>query len=806
MIEYIDIQNFGSFQNFIWSASLRDKGNNVAKFKKLNILYGRNYSGKTTLSRILRSLETGILPPKYSSPNFSVVTTSGTITNTQIPASDIDIRVYNKDFVEDNLSFLTDTEGHIIPFAVLGSENKAIEDEIAEKENELGNIEEKIGLRFEYEKKKTELDSKRKSKEKSENELKAKLTTKATQPPGGIKHNTIYKDPNYNTPKIEADIKTIRSRSLQVLSSTDRSAKEALLNETSLPDINKKLSFDSNIPSLYETAKDVVSKKITPTRPIQELLNDAVLQAWVKEGIPHHKNKRENCGFCGQRLPDDLWSKLGEHFSKESDDLDELIRKTIEDIKQESENVKSIINVEEKDFYSTLQASFKEEKKALEKEIKQYANMLDSIKTSLDSRAADIFNIKEIPDLNDNSSKIKEIIDKLNDLIDQNDSKTDSLSEDQTKAREELRLSEVAQFIQDIDLAGEEKKISEQQNEVNTLNKDVIKIQSEIQGREKRIEELRIQLKDEKMGAEKVNEYLNHYFGHESLRLEAVEDTETSAYKFQIFRGDNPAYNLSEGECSLVAFCYFIARLEDAESQGKKLVVCIDDPVSSLDSNHIFFVFSLIESLIAKPEEDSEGNVLTDDDNKPIFKYEQLFISTHNLDFLKYLKKLSRPKRNHEHFLVVSKEGASSLELMPDYLRDYITEFNFLFGEIYTCVDSANATTHHHCFYNFGNNLRKFLESFLFFKFPFSISDRSDYDERIKKFFRDEPHTEPLVQRLTNEFSHLTGIFDRSVQPIDYPEIAKLAIFVLKKIKDNDSDQYDCFLQSINKPDPLSPQ
>jgi len=47
----------------------------------------------------------------------------------------------------------------------------------------------------------------------------------------------------------------------------------------------------------------------------------------------------------------------------------------------------------------------------------------------------------------------------------------------------------------------------------------------------------------------------------------------------------------------------------------------IDDPISSLDSNHVFFVFSLIDSIIAKPK-----------------KYTQLFISTHNLDFLKYIK------------------------------------------------------------------------------------------------------------------------------------------------------------------------
>ena len=64
-------------------------------------------------------------------------------------------------------------------------------------------------------------------------------------------------------------------------------------------------------------------------------------------------------------------------------------------------------------------------------------------------------------------------------------------------------------------------------------------------------------------------------------------------------RNGQSAYNLSEGECSLIAFCYFMAKLEEPESKGKEMIIYIDDPISSLDGNHIFFMFSLIESLIA---------------------------------------------------------------------------------------------------------------------------------------------------------------------------------------------------------------
>ena len=52
------IKNLAVFKDFDWDREVRDKGNNVMVFKKINILYGRNYSGKTTLSRIVRAMET----------------------------------------------------------------------------------------------------------------------------------------------------------------------------------------------------------------------------------------------------------------------------------------------------------------------------------------------------------------------------------------------------------------------------------------------------------------------------------------------------------------------------------------------------------------------------------------------------------------------------------------------------------------------------------------------------------------------------------------------------------------------------
>lgn len=151
---------------------------------------------------------------------------------------------------------------------------------------------------------------------------------------------------------------------------------------------------------------------------------------------------------------------------------------------------------------------------------------------------------------------------------------------------------------------------------------------------------------------------------------------------------------------------------------------------------------------------------------------------------------------------MIERNGAASqILLMPSYLKDYITEFHYLFHQIYKCKDQAFAQVNHEPFFGFGNNLRKFLEAFLFFKYPYH-DDRNDAFERIRKFFGEEEDTAiALVNRLNNEFSHLEAVPDRGFKPVEIPEIAKVANYVLDKIYASDAVQYNALLKSIGEPE-----
>ena len=96
-------------------------------FSRVNVLYGRNYSGKTTLSRIIRALDLGLLHKNYPCSEFGVTFSSGEVVSERdIGRQSYPIRVFDADFIVENLSYLaipSGDSGDIKPFAVFGSKN-----------------------------------------------------------------------------------------------------------------------------------------------------------------------------------------------------------------------------------------------------------------------------------------------------------------------------------------------------------------------------------------------------------------------------------------------------------------------------------------------------------------------------------------------------------------------------------------------------------------------------------------------------------------------------------------------------------
>jgi wobble nucleotide-excising tRNase len=464
MINKIDINNFALFNNFSWDNSI---GKNVA-FKTVNIIYGRNYAGKTTLSRIFRCVEKGEVHQHYSSADFSISTNNKSLTqhNLNSVPDDINIRVYNTDFVKDNLSWLHNDDGKITPFALVGSINIELDKKIQDINEKLGKEEDKNGLHFELSEKIAIHKKTQGRLENKERALDKELGNKAKL----IKENTsLFDVPVYNIISIRKDIKKTTESSK--LSDEAINEKKNLLKEESKRDINKLPEYISKFSAFYEKTNNLLTKNIKPSQTITDLISDSILQDWVWQGINKHKNKRDSCGFCGNPLSTDLWEKLDSHFNEESKTLRTNIEaqiKLLETAKHSINNYHQIPNKE--NFYASLHVKCDNLHKQWQEIKISYSNNISHLIEELQEREKDIFAARNAIEVNDLSENIAILFKEFNKLIEEHNRKSSTLNIDQQNARNDLRLSEIATFLQTTNHQDKVKEIDQLKKETADLD------------------------------------------------------------------------------------------------------------------------------------------------------------------------------------------------------------------------------------------------------------------------------------------------------------------------------------------------
>jgi wobble nucleotide-excising tRNase len=784
MIEKFSKIDLGCFNNFDWNSTVTDHGNEV-KFSKMNIIYGHNYAGKTTLSRIVHSISNKDILNKYNAASISIQIKQDDqaehYTDTAFPLEKLSTYVYNKDFIHKNLKFLVDEDSKIEPFALLGGGNVEIQSKIDQLRKEIGNDE--LGIAKDFNLASKEYSDNTKSIKVIEQEIgdvlkKCALALKKDYP--HLLDKSIY-----TKKQIENDLKQINTEKFECLLTEESShdltciLKSKHKGELHIPDLTP-----SSYSKLISNANTLLCKKVSAQKVIEELAEDTELNKWVEDGITHHKGKRKICVFCGGDIPEKLWATFDDHFSKEVEIVQEELSSQINLIKKEQEKFDSFPSPPAAALFENLAEQFTAQEKNVNNAFQAYILALRKIEDSLVQRKNNIFKPLDPISSSFNQSDLTTEQEKLLSIMQQHNELSAQFEDKQKKAKKKLRFNEVLKIIASSPLGAKEKKLQNECSNTGKLKETYLHYKTNLKELNSEIELLEDQLSDEKEGAKKVTEYLNNFFGHSSLTLKCVD--EEKGTKFSLYRGDSPAKNLSEGECSLIAFCYFIAKLGSLQDKINDAIVWIDDPISSLDSNHVFFIYSLIESVIAKEA-----------------TYKQLFISTHNLDFLKYLKAMTKPpkgnpalgeKKDQKSLFLLQNDGTRSyLSPMPKYLKLHATEFNYLFEEIHKCSLEDTETQDYNYYHSLGNNLRKFLECYLYFKFP----SNDDWKSKFNRFFPEEKIEKALVFRLVNEFSHTEDQFDRARNPISIPEMKTAAEYVLQKIADADEPQYNSLLQSI---------
>lgn len=541
------IKDMATFGNFDWNSTVKEKGN-VIEFNKLNILYGRNYSGKTTLSRIFKSFELGVLPSKYENAKFKIITDNGEFTEANLTGHSYEFRVFNKDFVDENLSF---KEGQVAPFAVIGQTNTITEGKIKELKKELGDDDSKTGLKHQYNLHKIAERDIIDLYNKYKNAYDAKLTNNARE----IKNtNPLLEVSTYNSIKLLDDINKVIQATYVEPTKEELESFEKLVNEKNAPnviaDISTKLKDYSD---LLNRVNDVLVRKIEPTKAITELLHDSALQEWVKKGREFHEGKRDVCAFCGNLFDtESLWKKLDAHFSKESAEFEVLIDEIISEVERELAVLNDVQMPQKSQFLPSLAknhdlilSNFEDKKKLV---LIEYQKIVEQ----LSNRKKDIF--KELAQIEETEGykDYQEAIKSFNELITTHNNNIATFNADKKNAIEKLRLNLAHQVVKTTGVLDDKKNYQEKQLELDKKRVELNDYDDKIKAIKEQITALEASMSDEKGAVASVNDLLCLFFADNRIKLEPIDEKGTH---FTIKRNNEEAHHLSEGETNIIALC-----------------------------------------------------------------------------------------------------------------------------------------------------------------------------------------------------------------------------------------------------------
>ncbi|MGC8651497.1 MAG: AAA family ATPase [Minisyncoccia bacterium] len=750
------INNLGGFSDF--------KGDEISDFKEYNFIYGWNYSGKTTFSRLFRFLEIKSIPDDFKELRFKIETDSGEITQGDI-GKEYPIRVFNEDFVAEN--FYWDDENHEInPVFILGKEAKELEEKMKK-------------LSKDNEEKSNQIEELKKDIKQKENSLANSLTNKASE----IRRILgITNSREFDKNSLEEKIKTL-----------EENYESKILDETTLhetikrykSEVKREISFNKpklKFNELLDKAKKILSSKVTSQQLIQRLQENPELSKWIYEGIRFHENET-TCQFCGNKLPEDLLDRLNKHFSDEYKKLKEEIKNINNEIDSEVEKIKNMQLPHLEEFFKNFHNEYDRIKRNFNDANAVCISNLKKLKKYLSEKENNPFEQLEIPIDDIKESKMEEIISELDKLVSDHNEEVKNFQKQKKKLQGEIIEHYAAEFINQKIYS--ELKYFELKREIENKQKEQENLANKLEGNKKQIKEIQNRIKAEAIGAERINEYFSKFFSENNLKVELTDNNN----KYKLYRDNKVAKYLSTGEKNIIALIYFFAKLDETNFDFRNSIIFIDDPISSLDSNHLYGMNGFICEKFK-----SCG---------------QLFITTHNYDFFNLLKDFKKyDLRSNDYrradgsnpqgalYLIKKTQQGISIQNLPPVLERHKSEYNYLFSILHEFKENSNKSNFEMLFI-LPNIIRRFLEQYLNMKYPDGKTRSKDIKDKFKKFADsiDEAKISKVL-KLINEHSH-EEVLEHSKRIPELLEIEDCISFIMELLNNKDSQHLEALKASL---------
>ncbi|HEX5852661.1 MAG TPA: AAA family ATPase, partial [Solirubrobacteraceae bacterium] len=283
------VRDFRSFNGWVWPHDL-------PLFRHVNLVYGINGTGKSTLASLLQQ---AALDQDWSSGLEIDVTAASGSSRVVSTASDPlwrDVRVFNRKYVEANLQFEEQAGSTAAPLLVLGEQRVEAEIERTRIDKRLADIAEQLPvLKKEQKSIRTQLETLATDR--------ARLIVQEIGAVGGR-----YAPRSYNATKVRQSVKSgIEASSTQA----DITKELSLARSSSKPEIGALIATQFSFAEIARQAQEAIRESAVSNALAD--LQDPAHSRWAQDGVELHKD-RDTCIFCASDISPERRQALAEHF------------------------------------------------------------------------------------------------------------------------------------------------------------------------------------------------------------------------------------------------------------------------------------------------------------------------------------------------------------------------------------------------------------------------------------------------------------------------------------------------------------
>lgn len=466
------------------------------------------------------------------------------------------------------------------------------------------------------------------------------------------------------------------------------------------------IAFDrlAEIETLDIWEKKIVGKADVGISNLIQALN---INDWVSEGRGYMKKGSNICPFCQhQSITDSFRQQLEDYFDKTYTDDLTVVKQSEEEYNRLSANLLHLLDQIEQNEKTKTVSKIEIEK--LSAFVKTAQSQIRANNELIHSKGKEPSRSVRLTDTSIQLQEIVDLISAANIAIE----KHNNIVKNFDKARSQL-ITSIWKFLSvkyNTKILEYLKKQADYQKAYDALNKQYIEQTNLYRELDGKIKDANKNVTSVQPTVDEINRLLKS-FGFVNFEIVPSEENENQ-YQIQREDGSIAESTLSEGEVTFITFLYYLQLSKgglNAENVSEERILVIDDPISSLDSNILFVVSSLLKRTIRDIRED-KGNI------------RQLILLTHNVYFHKEVSFIDgrTSELKDTYYWILRRNGKVSMIQPYETKKTIQNSYGLLWQELKNRENNSGVTVQ--------NTMRRIIENY------FKILGRYGDDDLVQAF------------------------------------------------------------------------